>query len=135
MQQGNITSINWNNTNQFFAYINEGNIYQYDGQLVGVHINKYKEVEDALKKCKDKLIELGIIKMPKTPEEIIKEQTEMIEKQQALLNEIMLKMGGKEHGLEADTFGNVAGGQETTSNTDGDKIITRNKSTSNKHSK
>ena len=87
-QQGNYTSINWFN-NTFYCYLNNEDIYQYNGELIGVSLNKYKQVEEALAKCKNRLIELGEIKIPKTPEEIIKEQSEIIDKQSKAFNEMM----------------------------------------------
>lgn len=87
-QQGNFTSINWFN-NTFYCYLNNDDIYQYNGELIGVSLNKYKQVEEALTKCKNRLIELGEIKVPKTQEEIIKEQSEIIDKQAKAFNEMM----------------------------------------------
>ena len=87
-QQGNYTSINWFN-NTFYCYLNNDDIYQYNGELIGVSLNKYKQVEEALAKCKNRLIELGEIKIPKTPEEIIREQSEIIDKQSKAFNEMM----------------------------------------------
>lgn len=87
-QQGNYTSINWFN-NTFYCYLNNDDIYQYNGELIGVSLNKYKQVEEALAKCKNRLIELGEIKIPKTPEELLKEQTDVIEKQSKLLADVM----------------------------------------------
>lgn len=87
-QQGNYTSINWFN-NTFYCYLNNDDIYQYNGELIGVSLNKYKQVEEALAKCKNRLIELGEIKIPKTPEEIIREQSEIIDKQSKAFDEMM----------------------------------------------
>jgi hypothetical protein len=89
MQQGNITSINWNAGNFFSGYVKDGDIYTYTGELIGVNLAKYQEVEQGLAKCKNKLIELGVIKIPKTPDEIIKEQSEMLEKQGQALNQTL----------------------------------------------
>ena len=101
-QQGNYTSINWFN-NTFYCYLNNDDIYQYNGELIGVSLNKYKQVEEALAKCKNRLIELGEIKIPKTPEEIIKEQSGIIDKQSKAFNEMMgmlTELKEKELGLE-----------------------------------
>ena len=88
-QQGNVTSFSWNANLPFYCYINNEDIYHYNGEIVGVSISKYKQVEEALSKCKNRLIELGEIKLPKTPEELLKEQTDVIEKQSKLLADVM----------------------------------------------
>ena len=75
MQQGNYTNITWNGTtNVFAAYLQGDTIFSANGEQVGVSVAKYKEVEEVLLKCKNRLIELGEIKIPKTQEEIIAEQ-------------------------------------------------------------
>lgn len=86
----------WNSNLTFLGYVNNNDIYTSNGELIGVNLAKYQEVEQALLTCKNRLIELGEIKVPKTQEEIIAEQTKLIETQQALLNEIMAKMKGQE---------------------------------------
>lgn len=92
MTQANYTNISFNSNNFFSGYVSENNIFTINGELIGVNLAKYQEVENGLIKCKNRLIELGEIKVPKTQEEIIKEQSEMLEKQQVILNEIMAKM-------------------------------------------
>ena len=90
MQHGNMTiNTSWSNNLNFFGYVNNDDIFTSNGELIGVNLKKYKEVEQALLTCKNRLIELGEIKVPKTQEEIIKEQSEMIEKQSQALNQIM----------------------------------------------
>jgi hypothetical protein len=96
MTQANYTNISFNSSNFFSGYVADNNIYTINGELIGVNLAKYQEVEQGLLKCKNRLIELGEIKVPKTQEEIIAEQTKLIETQQALLNEIMSKMKGQE---------------------------------------
>lgn len=78
-QQGNITSINWNMSNSFYGYVQNDAIYTFNNEQIGVHINKYRQIEEALKKCKNRLIELGEIKVPKSQEEIIQEQNAMLD--------------------------------------------------------
>lgn len=96
MTQANYTNISFNSNNFFSGYVADNNIYTINGELIGVNLAKYQEVEQALLTCKNRLIELGEIKVPKTQEEIIAEQTKLIETQQALLNEIMAKMKGQQ---------------------------------------
>ena len=92
MTQANYTNISFNTNTFFSGYVADNNIYTINGELIGVNLGKYQEVEQGLITCKNRLIELGEIKVPKTQEEIIKEQSEMLEKQQIILNEIMAKM-------------------------------------------
>lgn len=93
MQQGNITSINWGAGNSIpvTVFIQNDNIFKLSGEQIGVTIQKYKEIEDGLIKCKNRLIELGEIKVPKTPDEIIKEQNEMLQRQNEALNQVLIK--------------------------------------------
>ena len=127
----NMTSFNWNNLSSFVVYIQNDEIYSCDGQKIGVILKKYQEVEDGLIKCKNRLIELGEIKIPKTQEEIIKEQSEMIEKQQALLNDLINKMGGQ-NGCSTINFKSDSERQTTTSDTDGNGSDKKNKSSKHK---
>lgn len=126
MQQGNL-NVNWNTNSSFLVYIQNDDIFSYDGQKIGVVNKKYNDVEQGLIKCKEKLIELGIIKVPKTQEEIIKEQSEMIEKQQALLNDLITKIGGKD-GFNTISLESSTKGKTTTSKGNGDKSDKKNKS-------
>lgn len=91
MQQGNL-NLSWNANTSFYGYVSDNNIYTNLGEQVGVNLAKYNEVEQALIKCKNRLIELGEIKIPKTPDEIIKEQSEMIEKQNIAINQMLAKI-------------------------------------------
>ena len=90
-QQGNYTSINWG-CNTFYCYLNNDDIYQYNGEIIGVSLNKYKLVEEALLKCKNKLIELGAIEIPKTQEQIIQEQNEMLKNMMQMYKELQQKV-------------------------------------------
>jgi hypothetical protein len=90
-QQGNYTSINWG-CNTFYCYLNNDDIYQYNGEIIGVSLNKYKLVEEALLKCKNKLIELGEIEVPKTQEQIIQEQNEMLKNMMQMYKELQQKV-------------------------------------------
>lgn len=114
MTQGNITSINWNGNNFFSGYVADNNIYTYNGELIGVNLAKYQETERGLQKCRDKLVELGVIIPEKKPEEIIKEQSELLQKQTDLCNSLMAKMqemtdkiGGLGNGFECNQNGNT----------------------------
>ena len=42
-QQGNVTSFSWNANLPFYCYINNEDIYHYNGEIVGVSISKYKQ--------------------------------------------------------------------------------------------
>lgn len=100
MQQGNYTNITWNGTNNFAGYVFENNIYTITGEQIGVNLAKYQEVEQALLKCKNRLIELGEIKVPKTPEQIIQEQSEMLEKQSQAITQLLEKVNGLEQNYQ-----------------------------------
>ena len=88
----NMTGFNFSTNNTFMGYVKDNDIYTYTGELIGVNLAKYQEVEKALKKCRDKLVELGVIVPAKKPEEIIKEQGELLKKQTELCNSLMVKM-------------------------------------------
>ena len=92
MNQGSLTSINWSMPSSFTGYVYNNEIFTYTGEKIGVNLAKYLEIENALKKCKDKLVELGEIKLPKTPEQIIQEQQELLEKQSAAINQLLEKI-------------------------------------------
>lgn len=94
MQQGNFTNITWTGNNFFSGYVSDNNIYTYTGELIGVNLAKYQELEQALLKCKNRLIELGEIKVPKTPEEIISEQTAMLEQQSQAIRQLLEEVNG-----------------------------------------
>jgi hypothetical protein len=90
-QQGNMTiNTSWSNNINFLGYVNNDNIYTSNGELIGVNLKKYQEIEQGLITCKNRLIELGEIEAEKTPEEIIKEQSEMLKQQRQALNEMMV---------------------------------------------
>lgn len=76
--------------NTFFSgTIDNDNIYSTDfygnRQLIGVTQKKHQETVDLLNTYYNKLVELGIIEKEKTPEDIAKEQQQMM---QAMMNEI-----------------------------------------------
>lgn len=96
MQQGNYTNITWNGTNFFTGYVQDGNIFTSMGEQVGVNLAKYQEIEQALTKCKNRLIELGEIKIPKTPEQIIEEQQSLIEKQTQAINQLLERINNEQ---------------------------------------
>lgn len=69
--------------NSYFGGVIEGdNIMSSDfygnKTLIGVTMKKYQETLDLLNNYYNKLIELGVIEKEKTPEEIAKEQQDMI---------------------------------------------------------
>lgn len=131
MTNANFTSINWNNNSMITCYVVDNNILTFNGDVLGVTLAKYNEVEQGLLKCKNRLIELGEIKVPKTQEEIIKEQSEMIETQQRLLNDLIKKMEAN-NGHSTANIEHDSERQTTTSDTDGSKPNKKDKSSSNK---
>lgn len=77
---------------RFTGYVYDNNIYTYTGEQIGVNLAKYQEVEQALVKCKNRLIELGEIKVPKTPEQIIQEQQQLLDRQTTAINTLLEKV-------------------------------------------
>lgn len=77
---------------RFTGYVYDNNIYNYTGEQIGVNLARYQEVEQALVKCKNRLIELGEIKVPKTPEQIIEEQQALLDKQTFAINQLLEKV-------------------------------------------
>jgi hypothetical protein len=87
--------------NSFFSGMIDGdNIMTTDfygnKQPIGVTLKKYQETKDLLKTYYDKLVELGVLEEEKTPEEVAKEQQEM-------MKAMMLQM--KEMQEKIDSFG------------------------------
>lgn len=79
---------------QFVALVENGTIYQvnsFTGQKIQVGV--VQQVFDELKGIADeyyqKLVDAGIIKEPKTNEQIIAEQQEAMAKQEAMMAEMM----------------------------------------------
>lgn len=89
----------------FTAYATEGNIFLISGEHIGVSIAKYQEMEKAFQKCRNKLVELGVIVPEKKPEEIIKEQAELLKKQTDICNNMMEQMQAMAKKLEGVTNG------------------------------
>jgi uncharacterized coiled-coil protein SlyX len=119
MQQGNMTiNTTWNNALNFFGYVNNDDIYTSNGELIGVNLKKYKEVEQGLITCKNRLIELGEIKVPKTQEEIIQEQSEMLEKQGKALNLMMENFQQLQERLNEYTINSINSGNATREHTE-----------------
>ena len=77
---------------RFTGYVYDNNIYNYTGEQIGVNMARYQEVEQALVKCKNRLIELGEIKVPKTPEQIIEEQQLLLDRQTSAINQLLEKV-------------------------------------------
>lgn len=75
--------------NYFGGIIDGNNIYTTDfygnKQLIGVTTKKHQETVDLLDTYYNKLIELGVIEKEKTPDEIAKEQQQMM---QAMMNQM-----------------------------------------------
>lgn len=102
----------------FNAYIQGDNIIQADfygnSTAVGITnqkaqqlINENKELKELLDKYTNKLVELGVIQKEKTPEEIMQEQTALIQKMSesltAMQNEIISLKEKKDDRLTRST--------------------------------
>jgi len=124
MQQGNL-NLNWNTSNMFTAYATDGDIFLISGEHIGVSLIKYQEMEKAFQKCRNKLVELGVIVPEKKPEEIIKEQAELLQKQTDMCNSMMAqmqemakKLEGVANGCTADKINCTTITDTTTSETE-----------------
>lgn len=82
--------------NYFGGYIDGDNIISNDfygnKQIVGVTIKKHKETLDLLNTYYNKLIELGVIEKEKTPEDIAKEQQQMMQAMFAQMQSMQEKL-------------------------------------------
>ena len=86
---------------RFTGYVYDNNIYNYTGEQIGVNLARYQEVEQALVKCKNRLIELGEIKVPKTPEQIIEEQQLLLDRQTTAINQLLEKVNELESNYQS----------------------------------
>lgn len=78
---------NQNNQN-FICFIQNGKIYNYSGQQVGVTTEEYSKAIDTAKGFQQKLIDAGILIKPKTAEEINQELQETLKQTQAMMLEM-----------------------------------------------
>lgn len=122
---------------RFTGYVYDNNIYNYTGEQIGVNMARYQEVEQALVKCKNRLIELGEIKVPKTPEQIIEEQQLLLDRQTSAINQLLEKV----HELELHhqpAPAEHSGEHESctaTSTTDSRPVVDKNKGRRSKSNK
>ena len=77
----------YNQTNQI-CYIQNGRIYNYLNQQIGVITEEYNKAIETAKGFQQKLIEAGIITKPKTPEEINAEIQETLKQTQTMMLEM-----------------------------------------------
>lgn len=82
--------------NYFGGYIDRDNIYSADfygnKQVIGVTMKKHQETLDLLNTYYNKLIDLGIIEKEKTPEDIAKEQQQMMQSMIAQMKSMQEKL-------------------------------------------
>lgn len=88
---------------QFVAFCDNGCIYQvnsFTGQRVQVGVTKqtFDELQKITDGYYDKLVELGIIIPPKSNEEIIREQQEMMSKMYDAIDKLTKKVEELENG-------------------------------------
>lgn len=76
-------------------------------QIVGVTMKKYQDTLDLLNTYYNKLIELGVIEKEKTPEDIAKEQQQMM---QAMFTQMQM-MQEKLDNLQKNTDENIMKGE------------------------
>lgn len=92
--------------------------------LVGVTIKKYQDTLDLLNTYYNKLVELGVIEKEKTPEEVAKEQQEMIKT-------MMLQMQHMQEKIDSLNEQNQAIRKDTQN--DGYKQISEHNNEQNEH--
>ena len=87
--------------NYFGGYIDGDNILSADfygnKSIVGVTIKKHKETVELLNTYYNKLVELGIIEKEKTPEDIAKEQQQMMQAMFAQMQSMQEKLDSLQH--------------------------------------
>lgn len=78
----------YQNNQNFICFIQNGKIYNYSGQQVGVTTEEYNKAIDTAKGFQQKLIDAGILVKPKTPEEINQELQETLKQTQTMMLEM-----------------------------------------------
>lgn len=122
---------NQNNQN-FICFIQNGKIYNYSGQQVGVTTEEYNKAIDTAKGFQQKLIDAGILVKPKTPEEINQELQETLKQTQTMMLEMsntIVSLNEKVNKLEEKKNVQQAINPET-----GRTILTTRKNTDSKSS-
>lgn len=122
---------------RFTGYVYDNNIYNYTGEQIGVNMARYQEVEQALVKCKNRLIELGEIKVPKTPEQIIEEQQLLLDRQTSAINQLLEKVNELESNYQHVATRNAQQSTDSTtpSTADNRPVPDKNKGGRSKRSK
>ena len=106
------------NYNQsFIGFIQGGKIFNSFSQPIGYTTEEYNKAIETAKGFQKKLIEAGILKQPKTPEEINQELQDTLKQTQAMmtqmsatilsLNEKVTKLEGKNVQQGSNDTGNV----------------------------
>lgn len=106
------------NYNQsFIGFIQGGKIFNSFSQPIGYTTEEYNKAIETAKGFQKKLIEAGILKQPKTPEEINQELQDTLKQTQAMmtqmsatilsLNEKVTKLEGKNVQQRSNDPGNV----------------------------
>ncbi len=114
----------YNQTNQI-CYIQNGRIYNYLNQQIGVVTEEYNKAIETAKGFQQKLIEAGIITKPKTPEEINAEIQETLKQTQTMMLEMsntIVSLNAKINKLEENK--NV---KQANSNDNGKSLSTTRK--------
>lgn len=116
----------YNQTNQI-CYIQNGRIYNYLNQQIGVVTEEYNKAIETAKGFQQKLVEAGIITKPKTPEEINAEIQETLKQTQTMMLEMsntIVSLNAKINKLEENK--DV---KQTNSNDNGKSLSTTRKNT------
>lgn len=96
----------YNLNGQFVACVENGNIYQFNsftGQklLVGVTQQTFDELQSITDGYYNKLVEVGVITPPKTPEQIIEEQQKAMQDMYGLIKDLKAEVEVLKNGRNA----------------------------------
>lgn len=78
----------YNNNQSFIGFFQNGKICNSYGQQIGVTTEEYNKAIETAKGFQQKLIDAGILKKPKTPEEINQELQDTLKQTQAMMLEM-----------------------------------------------
>lgn len=108
--------------NYFGGYIDGDNILSTDfygnKTIVGVTSKKYKDTVDLLNTYYNKLVELGVIEKEKTPEDLAKEQQQMMQAMFAQMQAMQEKLDSLQLKEEIKVEKDINNGYESNSEND-----------------
>lgn len=117
----------YSSTNMLMCYIDGENIIQQDyvgnRQIIGKTAAAYSELEQTTQEYYNKLVELGVIKPPKSPEDTMAEMQKTMDQMTNIIAALAAEVKEmKGNGYQHNSFGggeNVSVGQSERSGTEG----------------